>query len=282
MEFLELDVEGLLSTKRQPWDAFDEVLKRSQEIVALGSLRLLCGFEEAGSKQTKRAYDIVGFRVSRGRVSFEYFANGSKVMLGGPYAREFVSRVILRLHLPLELRGTDSEFTVAHTSSGGLWLTGTLGTTSWNPTGFVCELPTSSMFDALRKVREFLDAFATSKRFLHSWSTGRERGGQATVDTALSLRIYEAVVAARLRAERYEVRADFRLKDVTGIEALRHMCGPNDVVYTRLCSFELPEDNWGELTIETGAAGHRLNLALRIEEGLRLVEKRLGLSFHSA
>ena len=278
VELLELTAKGSLPTKIEPWPVFEQVCEQGHEITEIGYITILCGFEEKNSKQTKRAYDSVSLKVSQGRKFFNYYSNGSRVLKDREYRKTFMAQVLEKVHLPIDYEEKDGHFRLNHASSGELrlWRASFGGL---DPAGFFCELPEVSLGDAVRLVQVFLDEFATKKRFLHEWSAGREHGGKATKEPDLAKRIYSLVVAADLPAETYEVDVEFNLQEPSGVESLRRFCGPDDEIFTRLCSFDLPDDNYAEIIVVTTTRGHLPELTLRLPEGLVGVEDKLGLKF---
>jgi len=278
-----IHIDGYLPSKDETLDTFIEILKQGESIIGDEfHLAVCCGFEEKNSKQTKRAYDTIRVWIRLGKLYFDYGANGSKVNADASYAKDFIKRLIHIMNLPIRIEERDGQYFLAHTSEGELSISRSL----WgrgNPTGFSCEVMGTSIEEIVGCVKQFFAECATKKRFDFYWSFGGVHLGTETVSAhERCKRIYDMAIKANFPADHYFIDIEFTLQDLEGIEVLKSFCGPKDDVYTRLCSFDLPEDNYGEIKIVTTSKGHQLRLTLRTPDNLKLVEKKLGLKFSEA
>ena len=278
---LDVVTTGNVSTKEDPWSIFEEVFARGSKIASLGAVEILCGFEEGSSRQTKRGYDSVGLHSLRGRLFFSYDASGSKVSSDPTYRRDFVKEMIQVLRLPLVFEEKDGHFTLKHADNGQVRILRAM-VGGLDPEAFWFELPGESYTSALDTVRAFLDEFATKKRFTNQWIVRRDFGGSAEKQPELSKRIYDLLVSLQLPANSYELDLEFRAEELGALDAVREFLGSKGTMFSRLCSFDLLGDNYGEFTIITASAGHQLELVLRHPEGLPIVEDRFAMKFHEA
>ncbi len=272
-----INTDGYLPLKDKSLDIFRDILQMGEMTIGnIGLLLVRCGFEEKSSKQTKRGYDSVSIRIEKGKKYFGYGANGSNVDKDTKYRKEFMARLIRIADLPLKIVEGNDSFRLVHTESGELkTLKSFFGK---DPSSFFCEIPGASIDELVDRMQVFLIEFASKKRFVYDW--GVLCSGYP--DPEISKRIYEMALAANFPAERYFLIVEFSIDDIQGIEIFRNLCGPKDDVYTRLCSFDLPEDNYGEIKIVTTSKGHQLRLTLRTPDNLKLVEKKIGLKFSEA
>lgn len=279
IEISDVNVRGELPLKEEPWPAFKRVAEQGQPVQELGRLMLNCGFAEKCSKQSKRAYDVVGLILSKGRILLDYAPNGSRAYTSLEGAREFLSDVIAGVSVPMTIESVGDDFRLRHTGNGALEPRVLFGSGALNPSGFICELPGWSSSDALELMQQFVERFA-SKRFRLSWyASGLEYGGQPPTPER-SLQVYATVVGARLPAAKHEVQMQFRLSSLAAIDSVQRLCGPRDQVFTDFCGFDFGDNN-ATLKIETTSLGHGLLLSLRFSEGLPEVERGIGVAFRS-
>jgi hypothetical protein len=275
------DVEstGYLKTTVEPWADFREVADTGGVISELGRLTFTCGFQAKGSHQDKRGYDTVSVVLSGRRLFFVVNPNGSFATTSAENARSYVTAVVSAVGLPLRLVDVSGHFRLEHVAGGEVNVLSGFGINDVNPSGFRCEVHGSSPEREFERMRRYLELFATERRFEYSWQAGIDKFGRLIELPEVSHQVYADVVDARFPAERYELAATFRIASIEGLGPLREMCGPRGRVTTRLCSFDLPDDNWGELAVETTSAGHSVELTLRMPDGLHDVEEALGIRF---
>ena len=95
----------------------------------------------------------------------------------------------------------------------------------------------------------------------------------------MTQRMYNMVVGIAFPAVSCSINFGYVLKELGGLENLRTLFGGKGGYSTRLCSFNLSDDNWGELYINSKTQGHQIELNLSRPEHVNLVGEKVGLKF---
>jgi hypothetical protein len=269
--FLDLCVTGRLSlgdeALLQQAAAYAQLERAFTGIAGIG---MRVGFEEKQSRQSKRGYDTVGLgRISKNESRlFSYSANGSLVMKNREYGKQFIQELIRVAELPIHFIDSSPRPSLEHASGGYLNMRKGF-------TAFKCALPNETVEESVGRVRRVLEHCATPKRLDRHWNVNVAASGTPGKANEILAR----TAKLGLPAESLEVNGRFILEEPCGVAAIQRLCGPEDVVFSPLCSFDLEPPFYANLSVKTTAEGHWIELELIDESALPEIEEALGLEF---
>jgi len=275
IELKEIRTEGHLPVDEDPFHTFRQIFNNDAEKIGESGLLIIrCGFEEKSSIQSKRGYDTVSIKLEKGKMFFGYSANGSNVDKKIDYRKEFIRRVLEVTHIPVTMIEREGYFILEHKLSGDIKiLKGGFG--GKNPAAFQCEILDGTVDELMIKMEEFLSEFASEKRYKYSWTATCS----GSAETEINNKIYDFVVSADFPADKYSLDIEFLIDEISTIETIKNLCGPNDKVFTSFFNFTLPENNSANVQVVTDLNCHHLLLTLTDSEYISEIENIFGTDF---
>lgn len=268
-----------LNVDQDPFPIFKEVFSQTERTIASnGIVSAGCGFEPKDSMSTSEYFDSVSVSLRKEKKLFSYWPS-SELTNSKEHRKNVMSRIIRALSLPINIEEKENDFFLTHSLGGELNIS-RAGLRKASPWDFVCEINNVSAMELLHLLAKFLQEFASDKRYEYTWSA-RAVGEPGDSSVQLSSKaIYDFLAESKLPASYYVVDFKFTIESLLGIDTIQELCGPKDEVYIRLCSFDLPPNNYGGVTVITTAGGHQLEIKLRLPEKSKEFESKLGIKFH--
>lgn len=236
--------------------------------------------ESDGYKQTPTRADRIMAQFSPSQLWLGYFASGSQVARDTEYAATFFDKFVSMADLPVIVRRQGSQYFLDVNESILLFRQGA-GLQGENPRGMKCPLPSAATAsDLVEKFKNVIEA-CPAKVFRFEWSMGIGDSGESPTQVVAA---YRTLMESDLPADKYETLTwALRLNTLAGLNVLLHWLPPGGSLNTRICSFDLPDGNYGSLYAITtaGAEGHKLELRLTSPVYKDDIEKLLRINFFS-
>jgi hypothetical protein len=210
----------------------------------------------------------------RGVGYWAYIVAGSRAARDPKLRKQFFAEVFRKVGLPMEVIDDARGFTVVHSQGGNVWCSCRPTAEGEGPKTVKCFLGNVEGRELVSLMERSLEELS-SKRLEYEWCLSK---GNSAKEPDLAVKVYH--LAAELPAmKKYNVDFSYVLSGIEGLDVLRKLCTRKAKFSTRLCSFLLPHDDTGELTVCTTKEGHFLELNLRDSRNLAFVNERLGVTF---
>jgi hypothetical protein len=270
-------LKGILSVKTLPWVEFRQVFENlNEQVKRYGACFLKIGYEEKETKQSKKGYETVGLKVDQGIFYFIYRANGSKVCADQDYGKSVIQELISCLGLAVTLEEGADFYKLIPTRGELKILRG--GLFGKNPSAFHYELDVNEPEKLIAMLQTAYEFLGSGKVFECSWSClPRLAEDNPYKDDVFSF--FDLMRQQDLPADSYDLDLQLQVKELADLDVLQTLCRDRDQMYTRLVSFDIDEDDYGELTVQTTKQGHKLQLSMRIAENVEQVAQALGVAF---
>jgi hypothetical protein len=272
-------VQGYIPSKMDTKEAFREVFHKGAKTIGVaGGLMCSVGFEEINSRQSKRAYDTLSVAIAKGRRFFSYCANGSKVMNDPVYRQYFIEDLLRRLTLPVRIKVAGGYFYLVHENPIMELQLLMAGLDGRSPCSFSCQVEWGEDI-LVEKIFEVLPMISTKKRFEVHWTASSMDELPSPEECDKGIRIFlEQIVQCELPAKEFFVDLGFRIQDLAGVEALRHLCDQHDVCHVALYTFAIGKE-FVRILAEIKAEGYRLLFECPMTVDVTWLSEVLGLPF---
>jgi len=271
-------LHGRLSTDPLPWLEFKSVLENvDEQVKQFCACFLSVGYEEKNTKQSKNGYEVVGLKVDQGVFHFTYRANGSKICTDHDYGKSTVSGLINRLGLPIRVEEGEGFYKLIP-QQGELKILQHGGLFGKNPSAFFYELNENDPEKLITMLQTAYEFLSSGRVFECSWRCLPRFAEDSPYNDNL-FSFFDLLRHQDLPAISYDLDLELQVKELADLDGLQSLCRDQDQMYTRLISFDIDEDNYGELTVKTTREGHRLQLEMRLAENVEKVTSALGLTF---
>ena len=268
-----------LDLKADPWESFILAISSSlKEFADLCRIHISIGYGGLHRRASKRSYEMIFAHVYADKKHFQFDAGGAEYENHVATYREMFHK----LGAPFKVAENEFGYFVLEQQQDE---TPVPGYTIYNPNQIKWDLSELGLPGVMDKMRQYLQYYATDKRFQYSYSISpvlesrRQDPNPGHDKLDLQKRIYDWLRKTELPAVRYEVQLAYTLNEIDAIDALKGLCGSDDVTFTHLCQFQLPNGDYAKLDVITNSEGHRLALELKDIDSIDLVNPRLKTSF---
>jgi hypothetical protein len=270
---------GRLSTDPFPWVKLEQVFKSVDEQVSrFGACCISIDYEEKNSKQSSCGYDSVGIHLDQGKYFLSYRGNGSKVCTDREYGKTILKELINRLCLAITLEEGEGYYKLISSQGELKILRG--GLFGKNPSAFQYELNEDNPEEIVAMLQSAYKLLSNGKVFDCSWRCF-SRFAEDNPYVEDLFRFFDLLRQQDLPADSYDLDLELQVENLTDLDGLQRLCREQDIMFTRLISFDIDDDDYGELIVKTTGEGHRLQLEIKNPGNAEKVVQTLNIAFQA-
>jgi hypothetical protein len=261
------NVVGAIPSKLDPFPIFLKFL-RDPALTRNGDLVVDTHFRLKATRQSRRKCERVMVQRRPTGLHIGY----STALQDLQTRKRHFAEIIATADLPLQVLDGPSGFRIEKSSVGDLFASGG----DWagnNVTFFKYGRAEEQVPDLLDRMRMIIGAWS-DQVFESAWKVDSSFAAESRSTTS---QLFHAIAAGEYPAQTTELNMTYFLSDLEGVEALRNLGGPKSVFETSLCSFDLPNNESGEMRVLTTRKGHEIVVGLSDPDAIDLIKKALNL-----
>lgn len=278
----DFSLTGRLPLDSAPWSVLENIFKRLDEgIKNTSNLYTSIGYEEKSTKQSRKGYDCIGGGIEKEKYGFSYSPNASRAAIDVNYRKALMKEFFKKSGLNITIEECDNYFKL-NAFEGDLQITIHGGVPNRNPIGFFYKFAQQTPQGLINVLRTAYEILSSGTVFDVSWRCSPSFADDGSFVGGDLWQFLDRLRHQEWPAKSYDLDLTLAVKELRDLEGLQSLCGPKDVIYTRLVSFDIDAADYGELTIETTQKGHKLQLEIKNIDNLDKVVNVIGVAFKDA